>query len=87
MTRIFVFYAGSGFISLGYQVAWFRIFSDWFGSTNLTFAIVVCSFIGGLGLGALRSERFTQVLARSFRFTDSLRLLRMNGEVGHDDIS
>ena len=42
--------------ALGYQVPWFRIFGDWFGSTNLTFALVVCNFIGGLGCGALLSQ-------------------------------
>ncbi len=51
-------------MSLGYQVAWFRIFTDRFGSTNLTFALVVCNFIGGLGLGALASRRVEAALAR-----------------------
>ena len=62
MRRVFLLYALSDFISLGYQVAWFRILVDWFGSTNLTFVLVVCNFIGGLGGGALLSERITRLL-------------------------
>jgi spermidine synthase len=74
MIRVFLLYALSGFVSLGYQVAWFRIFTDWFGSTNLTFALVVCNFIGGLGLGALLSERVTNGLGRRLGLEDRLRL-------------
>lgn len=74
MIRVFLLYALSGFVSLGYQVAWFRIFTDWFGSTNLTFALVVCNFIGGLGLGALLSERITGGLAARLGLSDRLRL-------------
>lgn len=50
-------YALSGFVCLSYQVSWFRIFVDRFGSTNLTFILVICCFIGGLGIGALLSQR------------------------------
>ena len=32
MYRVFLIYALSGFVSLGYQVAWFRIYVDRFGS-------------------------------------------------------
>jgi spermidine synthase len=71
---LFLLYALSGFISLGYQVAWFRIFVDWFGSTNLTFALVVCNFIGGLGCGALLSQRITGLLAKWSGISDKLRL-------------
>jgi spermidine synthase len=74
MIRVFLFYALSGFVSLGYQVAWFRIFTDWFGATNLTFALVVCNFIGGLGFGALLSERMTRVLVAKLGMPDRLRV-------------
>jgi hypothetical protein len=59
MPLILPFYALSGFVSLGYQVAWFRYFTDWFGSTNLTFALVVCSFIGGLGTDSSLREEYS----------------------------
>jgi predicted membrane-bound spermidine synthase len=74
MYRVFLIYALSGFVSLGYQVAWFRIYVDRFGSTNLTFALVVCNFIGGLGVGALLSARFCSWLTRTFGIRDRLRL-------------
>src|ERR1022692_1071122 len=64
MIRVFLAYALSGFVALGYQVVWFRIFPDWFGSTSLSFALVVCNFIGGLGAGSLASRPITTWLAR-----------------------
>lgn len=73
MLRVFLVYALSGFISLGYQVAWFRIFADRFGSTNLTFALVVCSFIGGLGAGALASKPVTGWVGRTLGRNDRLK--------------
>ena len=74
MLRVCLLYAVSGFVSLGYQVAWFRIFTDWFGSTNLTFALVVCNFIGGLGVGALLSQRLAGGVGRLAGISDRLRL-------------
>ncbi len=63
MTRVAALYAISGFVSLGYQVAWLRIYVDRFGSTDLTFVLVLCNFIGGLGVGSLASRRVSQWLA------------------------
>jgi spermidine synthase len=74
MFRIFLVYALSGFLSLAYQVAWFRIFTDWFGSTNLTFALVVINFIGGLAVGALLSRRVTIALVARTSLQDRLRI-------------
>ena len=59
MRPVLLAYAVSGFISLGYQVAWFRILTDRYGSTNFTFALVVTCFIGGLALGAAASRPVT----------------------------
>jgi predicted membrane-bound spermidine synthase/tetratricopeptide (TPR) repeat protein len=72
--RTLLFYAISGFVSLGYQVAWFRIVTDWFGSTNLTFALVVATFIGGLALGALASRRVGALLEHGLHLGDDLRV-------------
>ena len=69
--RILLAYGVSGFISLAYQVAWFRILTDWFGSTNLTFALVVANFIGGLALGSLLSRRLADGLAAACGCTAS----------------
>jgi len=61
-------------VSLGYQIVWYRSFVDRFGSTNLTFILVLCSFIGGLGAGALASRRFTDGVARRTGLQDPLRV-------------
>jgi spermidine synthase len=77
MIRIFLAYALSGFVALGYQVVWFRLFPDWFGSTSLSFALVVCNFIGGLGAGSLASRPVTRWISRVARIADALRLYGM----------
>jgi spermidine synthase len=64
MIRLFLLYALSGFVSLGYQVAWLRIGVDLFGSTDLTFMLVLANFIGGLGAGSLASRAIAERLAR-----------------------
>ncbi len=74
MIRVFLAYALSGFVALGYQVVWFRLFPDWFGSTSLSFALVACNFIGGLGAGSLASRPITKWIARVAGITDALRL-------------
>ena len=57
---VLALYAASGLFSLGYQVVWLRHFVDRFGSSTFTFVLVICGFIGGLGLCAIR-ERLTQL--------------------------
>ena len=64
MIRLFLLYALSGFVSLGYQVAWLRIGVDLFGSTDLTFVLVLANFIGGLGAGSLASRAIADRLSR-----------------------
>ncbi|MGH7741205.1 MAG: hypothetical protein ACRENS_04210 [Candidatus Eiseniibacteriota bacterium] len=54
----------SGVNGLGLQVMWFRINADRFGSSSLTFLLVLVSFIGGLGLGALASKRVAALASR-----------------------
>lgn len=74
MIRVYLLYGLSGLVSLSYQVAWFRIYVDWFGSTSLTFAMVLCNFIGGLGIGALASRPVADRLGAWFKIRDRLRL-------------
>jgi spermidine synthase len=62
----------SGLIGLGYQVIWFRLFSDRFGSGNLTFAFVLVAFVGGLGLGSLASRPLLGWLTRLRPLRDPL---------------
>lgn len=77
MRRVYLFYCLSGFVTLGYQVVWFRLFDDHFGATNLTFGLVLCGFLGGLGVGALLSKRVTDCIGRLFRTRDRLRIYGM----------
>jgi MFS family permease len=67
---IHLLYTLSGLLSLAYQVVWFRIYVDRFGSSTLTFALVLCNFIAGLGLGALFSKRLSDRVGRIFLTTD-----------------
>lgn len=64
---VYFLYAISGLIALGYQVVWFRTLVDRFGSTNLTFVLVVVNFIGGLGAGALASRRLADFIQAKFK--------------------
>jgi len=74
LRAVCLLYALSGFVSLGYQVVWFRIYVDRFGSTNLTFGLVLCCFIAGLGTGSLASDRCTRWLGRILGISDRLRI-------------
>ena len=74
MLRVLVAYSLSGCVALSYQVVWFRLFPDWFGSTSLSFALVTCNFIGGLGAGSLASGPVTRWAARVGGISDVLRL-------------
>jgi len=73
-TTVLLLYCLSGFVSLGYQVAWFGICVERFGSTNLTFALVLCNFIAGLGTGALASRHVAWRIGGWLRTSDRLRI-------------
>ncbi len=57
-------YALSGACSLVYQLVWYHFFVDHFGATGTTYLVVLCTFIGGLGLGAIASQHVTGRLSR-----------------------
>lgn len=70
---IYAIYCLSGFVSLGYQVSWYRIYVDQFGCSSLTFILVLSNFIVGLGAGALVSRRVVAWLQRLTGLGDKLR--------------
>ncbi len=70
---IYAIYCLSGFVSLGYQVSWYRIYVDQFGCSSLTFILVLSNFIVGLGAGALVSRRVVDWLQRLTGLKDKLR--------------
>ena len=61
--RVLPFSAGialaavSGFIALGYEMVWYRVFSWASGTNPKTFAFLLGSYLAGLALGALGVER------------------------------
>jgi hypothetical protein len=59
-------YALSGACALVYQVVWTHAFTERFGASGTTFLVVLCAFIGGLGLGAILSRRAYAAFERRF---------------------
>lgn len=43
----------SGFATLAYEILWFRGLRYLVGSNNYAFSVILCTFLAGLGLGAL----------------------------------
>jgi predicted membrane-bound spermidine synthase len=61
---LLIAYTLGGAFALVFEIAWYHAFVDQFGAGGTTFAVVLCSFIGGLGAGSLSSRRFYQWLNR-----------------------
>ena len=62
----------SGFCSLVYQVAWFRLARQVFGASTASTSAVVAIFMGGLGLGAALLGRRTARAASPLRLYANL---------------
>ncbi len=69
LTALLVGYAISGFAAMAYEVAWVRILTMMIGSSVYAFAMILTSFILGLGLGSGVSARLAD------RLRDPLRAL------------
>ena len=50
----------SGFVALGYEIAWFRIFSIASSDRAPAFALLLATYLGGIAAGAYLSEQFTK---------------------------
>lgn len=59
-------YAVSGACGLLYQVVWYHALVEELGAAGTTYLVVLCAFIGGLGLGSLASERFYRIFEARF---------------------
>lgn len=62
--------AVAGFIALGYEIVWYRLFSFTTGGLAKSFAFLLGAYLAGIGLGSLLSNRLCK------RFTNSQTLIR-----------
>ncbi len=52
--------AMAGFVSLGYEIVWYRVYSFVTGGSPRCFSFVLGAFLGGIALGSLWSRRLCQ---------------------------
>jgi spermidine synthase len=64
---VFAAFALSGFASLAYEVAWFRILSMTIGNTVYAFAVMLATFLFGLALGSYIVSIFIEGVKRKLR--------------------
>ncbi|HTB93982.1 MAG TPA: hypothetical protein VK728_14210 [Candidatus Sulfotelmatobacter sp.] len=50
----------SGFLALGFEIVWFRVFSIASADRAPAFALLLATYLGGIAAGAYLSEKFTQ---------------------------
>src|ERR1700686_1131638 len=50
----------AGFLSLGFEIAWFRVFSMGSADRAPAFALLLSTFLAGIAAGSYLSEKFTQ---------------------------
>jgi spermidine synthase len=50
----------SGFLALGFEIAWFRVFSIASSDRAPAFALLLATYLGGIAAGAYLSEKFTE---------------------------
>ncbi|HET6928908.1 MAG TPA: fused MFS/spermidine synthase [Candidatus Acidoferrum sp.] len=50
----------SGFLALGFEIVWFRVFSLASSDRAPAFALLLATYLGGIAAGAYLSEKFTQ---------------------------
>lgn len=77
MARIYLPYLLSGFVSLIYQVCWYRYFVDKLGANNITFVLVLCGFVGGIGLGLFLFSGLPNHVVGSFPYALRGAVLRL----------
>lgn len=65
----------SGLAGIVYQIGWARQFALVFGTTEVAVALVLASYMAGLGLGAWLVQRFLPVIERPVRVYAVLELI------------
>lgn len=69
--------ASTGFIALGYEIVWYRLYSFGSGGTASSFALLLAFYLGGIALGSL----FVHDLCRERLRCDSGRSLGILGNL------
>jgi len=64
---VYLFFFGSGFAALLYQIVWLKYLNLLFGSTTYATAAVVAAFMCGLSLGSRIPTRFPAVFSASLK--------------------
>ena len=59
----------AGFVSLGYEIAWYRLFSFTTAGLAKSFAFLLGAYLAGIGLGSLASNRICKKIADPQSFT------------------
>jgi spermidine synthase len=72
---ILLAYGGSGLAALGYEVVWTRISVLLFGSSVYAMAVVLASFLLGLGAGSLVGSRLAERARRPFVVAAALQIV------------
>ena len=62
-----LFYALGGFVSLGLELVWFRLTDIGVKATAMTFGVVLCVYLAGLGAGGLIGRNLAVVARRPLR--------------------
>lgn len=71
-----VMVAMAGFIALGYEVLWYRLYSFWSGSNAKTFASLLGAYLAGVAVGGLFAHDLT---SRTDRVRNTKQYLRLIG--------
>jgi spermidine synthase len=59
----------AGFVSLGYEIVWYRLFSFTTAGLAKSFAFLLGAYLAGIGLGSLASNRICKKIADPQSFT------------------
>ena len=61
MNRLALFIVAlSGFVSLSYEILWFRVYAFLTGGTAASFGVVLSAFLLGIAVGSFAARRFCQ---------------------------
>ena len=71
---LMVLYTLSGASGLVFEVAYTRIFGEYFGHANLAITVVLAAYMGGMAVGALSASRWSDRVAQPVRLYGVLEL-------------